>query len=237
MANFLLGGRLGDAIHAMYVAKNTPGTHDIFITDDRALHSDGFLHSLEKTYEELYPIITQQDWCNSFSIYSDQDCINLSLWRRYAYSACWTELLSKTFNVPANGEPWIKLNKKPGYENNILIHCSKNQARRGYHWDIAMMKYQPQCTFIGTEEEYDSFGYNVNFYEPYDLMEYFTLINSCKFFIGNQSAPLAMAHALGVNRLAMLNEVDKLHYTGEEKYCNNFYWMARETHFFEGLNY
>lgn len=235
--NFLLGGRLGDLIHACYVAKNTEGKHDIYITDDRALHSDGFLHSIEKTYEELYPIITKQDWCNSFSIYADQDCINLSLWRHYAYSACWTELLAKTFNVPANGEPWVKLEKRIDWENHIILHCSDKPARRGYHWDIVMMKYEPQCTFIGTEDEYNAFGYNVPYYKPYDLAEYFKIINSCKFFIGNQSAPLAIAHALGKNRLAMLNEVDEKHYLGEEKYHNNFYWMNKYNHHFEGLEY
>lgn len=237
MSSFLLGGRMGDCIHAMYVIKNTPGKHDVYITDDRSLHSDGFLKPLSITYEELYPIITKQDWCNSFSIYENQDCINLSLWRRYAYSACWTELLAKTFNVPANGEPWIKIGHREGLENVILIHCSTNAARKGYHWAIAMQKYQPQCTFIGTEEEYDAFGYNINFVQPNDLHEYFTLINSCKFFIGNQSAPLAMAHALGKNRLAMLNEVDKLHYIGEEQYHKNFYWMDKMYCHFEGLDY
>lgn len=52
---FILGGRMGDLIHAMWVVKNTPGIHDLYITDRRDLHSDGFVHSIEKTMEELGP--------------------------------------------------------------------------------------------------------------------------------------------------------------------------------------
>lgn len=258
MSNFLIGGRLGDAVHALYVAKNTPGKHNIFITDRRDLHSDGFLYSLEQTYEELKPIITAQDWCNSFQVLEDEvvdieqnnsvyiptlgcaiELINLSMWRRYAYSASWTQLLSNTFNVPVNGEPWIKMPvpKNPRWSEWIVIHSSIYEARKGHHWEIVMSNYNGHCVFVGSPEEYKAFKYSTAFYEPINLYDHFDVINSCKFFIGNQSAPLAIAHSLGVPRLAMLNEVDKIHYVGEEKFCKNYYWMAKDTHFYEGLNY
>lgn len=241
MANFLLGGRMGDLIHSLYVAKNTPGKHNLFITDRRDLHSDGFLFDLQRTYGELFPIIIKQEWCNSFHLYEEgisPECINLSMWRRYAYSASWTNLLSNTFSVPVNGEPWIKLDKMPyGLDETIIVHCSCNETRRGHHWEIVMSKYEGHCLFVGNKEEFAAFGYNIPFHEPKDLREHFHLINSCKFFIGNQSAPLAIAHALGAPRLAMLNEVDKIHYVGEENYHKNYYWMAKDTHFFEGLIY
>ncbi len=231
MSNFLLGGRMGDLVHALWVVKNNPGKHDLFITDRRDLHSDGFLLSLEETFAELHPIITSQDWCNSFSIYNNEDCTNLSMWRRYAYSATWTKLLSNTFNIPISGEPWIKVETSPVWSGKVIIHSSSNPDRKGYHWDIVLDKYRDQCLFIGNPEEYKGFDRSIPFYQPENLSEY------CKFFIGNQSAPLAIAHSLGTPRLAMLNEIDKAHYAGEEKYHENYYWIAKETHFFEGLEY
>jgi hypothetical protein len=235
--NFLLGGRTGDLIHALYVAKNYPGKHNLYITDRRDLHSDGFALGLEKTYEELKPILNNQDYVNSFEIYTNQPFDeNLSLWRRYAYSASWTQLLSNTFNVPAVGGRWINVNKKEGVESKVIIHCSINPDRRG-HWGTLVDKYEGQTLFIGSQKEYETFGYKMDFYEPTDLHDFFVTINSCKFFIGNQSAPLAIAHALDVPRLAVLNEVDKIAYKGEEKFYKNFYWIAQHEHFFEGLIY
>lgn len=237
MSNFLLGGRTGDLIHALYVVKNTPGKHDLFITDRRDLHSDGFHYPLEKTFEELTPIIKTQDYCNSFQIYKDEECINLSMWRRYAYTASWTQLLSNTFNIPANGEPWIKIDKQFGWDERIVIHASMVEARRGFHWQLIMDKYEGQCVFIGNKNEYEAFPFKVPRLEPDNLESYFKIINGCKFFIGNQSAPLAIAHSLGTPRLAVLNEVDKIHYVGEEKFHNGFYWIAQHEHHWEGINF
>lgn len=235
---YILGGRMGDLIHALWVVKNTPGIHDLYITDRRDLHSDGFLHPIEKTIEELAPIINVQNYVSSFQVYNDEQATNLNLWRRHAYSASWTQLLSNTFGVPTVGGKWIEHSRTAtGFFDKIVVHCSVHEARRGHHWEIVMDKYGEQCVFVGSPEEYSAFGYPMPHHQPGDLSEYFNIINSCKFFIGNQSAPLAIAHALDVPRLAMLNEVDKIHYVGEEKFFNNFYWIAKDTNHFEGLIY
>lgn len=234
---------MGDLIHALWVVKNTPGIHDLYITDRRDLHSDGFIYPIDKTLEELAPIISGQNYVSTFQVYNDEPATNLNLWRRYAYSASWTQLLSNTFGVPAAGGKWIEHPKdRAEFSDKIVVHCSVHQARRGHHWPVVMDKYEGQCVFVGTPEEYQAFGYQppfyqLPFYQPANLSEHFNIINSCKFFIGNQSAPLAMAHALDVPRLAMLNEVDKLHYVGEEKFFKNFHWIAQDTHHFEGLIY
>lgn len=239
--NFLLGGRMGDLIHALYVAKNTPGKHNLLVTDRRDLHSDGFLKSLDETHAELMPIISAQDYCGGFFPYV-YDALNLpidqnlSMWRRYAYSASWTQLLSNTFGVPTNGEPWIKWSKISGWQNIIVVHASSNPHRRGYNWNVVMSMYAGQCVFVGNPEEYNVFGFKIPFYQPETLSEHLEIINSCKMFIGNQSAPLAMAHALGVTRIAMLNEIDKIHYVGEERFCKNYFWLAESTHSFPGLD-
>lgn len=216
--NFLLGGRMGDLIHMLYVVANTPGKHDLFITDRRDLHSDGFIYDLEKTIEELTPVLMKQDYVNSIQAYKDEEVINLNMWRRYAYSASWTNLLSKTFNVPINSEPWIKLPKKPHWANKVEI-MHKSVARSG-RWCYSARSY-----FIGTTEEYISSGFYCPHHEPQSLLEMFNIINNCQSFIGNQSLPLAIAHSLGVNRIGILNEVDKAAYIGEEKIYSNFSYV------------
>lgn len=237
--NFLLGGRMGDLIHALWVAKNTKGKHDLFITDRRDLHSDGFVLPLAETINELWPVLMSQPWCGTLNSYNDEKPIeNLSMWRRYVYSAPWTQLLSNTFGPAPNGEPWITLPKINGWENKTVIHRSLPEPRNGTHWNIVKDNYGHNAVFVGNPEEYKAFEFELPFYQPKDLLDHFNVINSCGFFIGNQSAPLAMAHALGVPRLAMLNEVDKIAYVGEEKWHKGFYWIAKDDHnFFEGLSY
>lgn len=222
--NFLLGGRTGDLIHSLYVAKHTPGKHNLYITDRRDLHSDGFALGLEKTYEELYPILMAQDYVNSFEIYTDQPIDkNLSMWREVAYSANWAVMLSKKFDVPVMGGPWI--NFVPTYKGvfgETLVHCSVHEARRG-KWT----GYIPQTDhyFIGNDAEYAAFGYNMKRYQPDNLNDMFEIIHQCTHFIGNQSAPLAIAHALDVPRTGILNYVDANHYLGEEKIYQNFKYV------------
>lgn len=221
--NFILGGRMGDLIHMMYVVKNTPGKHDLFITDRRDLHSDGFIYPLEQTIAELKPVLLQQDYVNSVQAYNDQEAINLNMWRRYAYSASWTNLLSTTFSVPVIGGAWMtELGKSYSYRNSTVIHCSAPGARRG-DWSKADII---DGIFMGTDEEYNGFGkFNLTHVMPKTLREMFMLINSCKVFIGNQSLPLAIAHALDVPRIGILNGADKNAYIGEEIIYPKFKWI------------
>lgn len=218
---FILGGRMGDLVHMLYVVKNTPGKHDLFITDKRELHSDGFIYNLDQTILELMPVVLQQEYINSVNPYNNEDAVNLNMWRRYAYSASWTNLLSKTFEVPVNPYPWIKVETDPSWEDKIVIHCSTPEPRKG-NWDGIDLS---DSIFCGSEQEYANFNRSIPFFSPKTLRKWFIIINSCKLFIGNQSLPLAIAHSLDKKRIGVLNDVDKAAYIGEEKIFKNFSYV------------
>lgn len=228
MGNYILGGRLGDLVHELYVVANTPGKHDLFITDDRALHSDGFLHSLPQTLNELAPVLIQQPYVNSLGFYTgpvteatEGEWINLNMWRRKAYSDNWTVLLSKMFNVPVNGKPWIKVKASVPY--NKIIHCSTPAPRKG-NWDGVNLH---GGVFMGSIEEYRNFNrLELPHIVPHTLEQMFSLIAGCGEFIGNQSLPLAIAHALDVPHIGVLNPVDQAAYVGEEKIFSNFKYVV-----------
>jgi hypothetical protein len=224
MASFLLGGRTGDLVHSLYVAKHTEGKHNLYITDRRDLHSDGFALGLEKTYEELYPILMAQDYVESFEIYNDQHYDkNLSMWRRFAYSTHWAQLLSNTFNVPVKGGAWIEhIPVDENWKDVTAVHCSIHDARKG-NWSSFFL--DTTHVFIGDVYEYMKFGGFLENHKPRTLLDMFIAINSCKHFIGNQSAPLAIAHALDVPRTGILNPVDAKHYVGEENVYSNFKYV------------
>jgi len=203
MSKFILGGRMGDLIHMMYVVSHTPGgPHDLYITDRRDLHSDGFIYDLDRTVEELRPVLMYQDYVRSVQSYNGEDAINLNLWRQKAYSANWTTLLSEMFNVPVVGEAWMKWGIG-GYKGSIC-HKSLHPARHGNMvWD--------DTGDIGNDFE--------------SLSALFTIINASSHFTGEQSLPLAIAHALDVPRIGVLNQVDAKAYIGEEKIFKRFSYV------------
>lgn len=218
---------MGDLVHMMYVVANTPGRHDLYITDRRDLHSDGFLYSLEETIAELYPVLRYQEYVKSIQPYTgpvtestDGEFINLNMWRRYAYSASWTNLLSNLFNVPINGGKWM--DAPNGYKYSKIVHCSTPPARKG-SWDGINLH---GGIFMGTVQEYQAFNRpELPHIVPHSLKQIFSIIRSAHEFIGNQSLPLAIACALDIPRIGVLNQVDQAAYAGEEKIFKNFLYV------------
>lgn len=220
----ILGGRMGDLIHQTYVVKHTPGgPHDLYITDRRELHSDGFLYPLERTIEELRPVLMWQDYVRSVQVYDgpvtenvtnrdgyvvqdEDEYINLNMWRRWVYSASWTNLLARVYNVPVVGGAWMKWPNDSLCYN--LSHKSNYSARHG-DWAKVSDQYRNGYPFV--EQEI--------------LSSLFSIIASCSHFTGEQSLPLAIAHALDVPRIGVLNEVDAKAYIGEELIHKKFKWV------------
>ena len=210
MAKFILGGRMGDLIHMMYVVAHTPGgPHDLYITDRRDLHSDGFIYDLDRTIEELRPVLMYQDYVKSVQAYNNEsDCVNLNLWREKAYSDNWTVLLSKMFNVPMVGDAWMKWRGRDAWYN--VTHCSLHPARSGDWGKVPR----------------HSIGWNIHIGNNFvSLSELFTIIARSIHFYGEQSLPLAIAHALDVPRIGVLNHVDAKAYIGEELIFKKFSYV------------
>ena len=58
------------------------------------------------------------------------------------------------------------------------------------------------------------------------MLDFCRAIAGCKFFIGNQSSPLAIAQSLDVPRLGELSNGDSVHYVGEEKFFPMMNWVS-----------
>jgi ADP-heptose:LPS heptosyltransferase len=74
---------------------------------------------------------------------------------------------------------------------------------------------------MGNETDLYIDGYDK--YEPTNILELATYINSCKYFVGNQSSPFAIANALDVPRLGILDldHNNYIFYNEEAKYSKN----------------
>jgi len=225
---FYSGGLLGDFIHQLFVVKNycekTNEKADLYLSDNIG---DKFSFGIEKAYTDLYDLVISQPYINSFSIKNYEIGFNLSSWRHYYLSngidKSWTELMSSIYSIEIqNDYKWISINNKlDELKNTTLLHSSNRRRNPKFDYDAFIKENENIAFLIGHESDLYIEGYDK--YEPTTISEMALYINSCKLFVGNQSSPFAIANALDVPRLGILDldYNNYVFYKNEEKYSNN----------------
>jgi len=95
-------------------------------------------------------------------------------------------------------KPWIKV--EPKREHRIIISRGF-RTRVGYPYEGMCRNAGGDVGFVGTELEYEDFllhypGCKAVYTRASDLLELARVIAGAEFFMGNQSAPLAIAEAI-----------------------------------------
>lgn len=249
--NYVIGGRLGDFLHLLYVVmckyETTGAKGHIYMTNDPKWGGDHFGQNYIQTYNELYDIVMDQPYIESFSILTNQQVnfdLNLNDFRRspVAFKSQWFELLSKTFNHPIIKKPWIQLSDRyydPKYKDMVLVHRVPHSYRHIPQFIpiLSQILKSNRCLFITcNEQEYSEFPLSnmVSMEKVSTIGDMFTAINSCKFFIGNQSSPLVLAVSLYKPALAEL--VAPEFYVFTETYYDPFYWVSQTANRLQGIN-
>lgn len=244
---YLMGGRLGDLIHLLYVIYvnyTVTGVKGVlYITNDINLGGDTF-SNFERTYTELYQIIKGQPYIENFLKYNGESVnFNLNSFRYnpYVFHDHWLNFLSKHFRLPLLRKPWImNIPHDPSYEGTVIIHRSTYQSRyvRDYELHLKPIVTQHKCLFITCDiAEYNMFPFkdSVPLKLLTSLSEMFIAINSCNFFIGNQSSPLAMAYALFKPMLAEFGDAEAMFYRGSEAFYPGFHYISNNENHIESL--
>jgi len=147
--NFIMGGKLGDFIQSLYAVKNickqTNTKANLYLCDI------GWEFGINNTYTELYPIILQQDYINTFNILPKESYtldpvqtphqnspivihdrqlrgegyiyLGEYLCSPLLYRACWSELYSDLYRFSIEGSyKWIEyIGLDPTLKDRILI--------------------------------------------------------------------------------------------------------------------
>jgi hypothetical protein len=236
--NFVSGGKTGDLLHNLMVVKSMCETQNkkavLYITNVSSYGGDNFHFDMHKTYNDLEPIIMSQPYIDSFHLLRNDDVIddfiNLNQWREseLLHKSNWINLLCNKFKINPPSEPWLTYNKKEGLDDAILIHRSLHRHIINFPWEKIVN--ENKCYFITNTcalHEYEQFQYKdkVELISCETLSDLVISINSCKFFIGNMSTPLALAHCLGKPHLGELIFPDEFHYIGEEKYIKDYFYI------------
>jgi ADP-heptose:LPS heptosyltransferase len=217
--NFTAGGLMGDFINSLYAAKNLCEIHNkkanIYLNNA----GEGFRYGIQKAYDDLYELVINQPYINDFQveIKETENSIKLHSWRNQAhsefnnggYKSSWSEIFSQhySFNIPKEYK-WIYLDEfNEEYRDCVLIHRSNRRINPKYDYSQLIdecNKYnQNVCFLICDETDLYIDGYAK--YSPKNIKEMAVIINSCRYFVGNQSAPLALASSLDKQRLAVLD--------------------------------
>lgn len=195
--NFTICGKLGDFVHMMFAMKHICAKNnskaDIYI-----YHVDGgFELGTETAYRELYEIVMNQPFVNSFQVLQNYKVVptnpnvisgpievydtklveegytHLEDFMRspYLYKTCWTEILGLTFNFEQiEPGPWIKFDKvDPYFADKVIINrrYSHSRINNDFPYKSIVEAYPGQVIFIGTEQK------------DYELFPY---KNQCEFY-------------------------------------------------------
>lgn len=245
--NFIHGGMLGDFIHSLQAVKHICEIRqckaNVYITDNiHKYGGDVWRFGAQKAHTDLYSLLFVQPYINKFEILPDgfnEQFVNMNNWRivieqlRAAngdYTMSWSEIFSHIYKYPCNAERWISpildYNSEKG---KIVIHRSLRRHNDLFDWKTLLNKSTTEKIFVTCDvKEWEGFAYKENNIElklVNTIYELADCIAACKFFIGNQSTPFALASALNVPRLVELEPPSCRFYMNESKYTNNISWF------------
>lgn len=210
MRSFYHAGDIGDVIYSLYVMQALGG---------------GKLYLGERTsYEKLQPRvgITRPIFTRMVTLLKSQTYIrdlqwiaqppfvdyDLNRFREHwlgLLPTCRTshllEMNCHAFKVPF--VPTVAWLEAPAlHVAPVVLARSFRQRNHHFPWGTVLSRYSDACVFVGTLEEHDDFVHRYGYVKHYDtptLLRLAEVIKGSHLFIGNSSAPLAIAEALKVN--------------------------------------
>ena len=215
--NYLNSGKLGDLIHVLYVIKHiyltTGKKGNLYISNN----GDGF-GNIVKTHNDIKNLILAQEYINTFNILPNNNIVidyNLNNWRHsnMLFKEDWITLLSDYYKLKYLKMSWFKYYYFIPKNNNIIINRSTKLHNILFPWEYIISNNKCYfLTFINTDYENFKYKDSVTCLKAESFDEGVKYISSYKQYVGNQSAPLAIAYALGQNYIGELAYPDDAHY-------------------------
>lgn len=222
---FYHSGDIGDVIYALPTIRalgggilylgpvvNQPhGVHPrIGITAEICKNLRGLLEAQSYIHQVVFapsPPTVDHD-LNKFRLYwkgffkSDLE----ALWARKrwfkTYPLAWIH--AAAFGVDFDeSQPWLSVQKN-GCHKTIIIARSERARGKAFPWRAIVKRIGPDSAFVGTPKEHrdfcNRFG-RVEFLPTPTLLDLAVVLAGAELFIGNTSAPLAMAQGMGKQRI------------------------------------
>jgi hypothetical protein len=223
-------GNVGDLIYSLPAVKqlafimNEPVTVLLKLNVEAHYSPDNNIHPVKdkdgkhvmlnaNMFELVKPLLMAQDYVKTVKKWKEGDKVdvdldlfrqprqintsagNISRWYFYHHPQLTADLTTASIQIKEI---------KPELIDKILI--SRSQRYHNRNMDYSVLKpIEDKLMFIGVDEEYEEFktkfDLNVERLIVKDFYDMAECIASCKFFIGNQSSPFAVAEQLKVPRI------------------------------------
>jgi hypothetical protein len=213
--HFRHSGLIGDiiyAIPAMQVLAMGKEIHLHLLINQKSLYKKSMKHYnqnkilTEKSMEWLAPLLLTQPGFKTLDIYTNQRIdYDLDEFRKFPFDyntghICRWYFL--TYGITADlSKAWLFVKPDESFKNEIIISRSFRYRAPGISYDF--LKAYPHITFLGLPDEFDEMKKaipHLKYHSVNDFLEFAQIIAGCKFFIGNQSFPFAVAEALKIKR-------------------------------------
>ncbi|MGI4750975.1 MAG: hypothetical protein ACRYFB_10090 [Janthinobacterium lividum] len=218
--NIIHSGNAGDVIYSLptikkiheitgvpinlYLRLNQPLPTPIYSTTSHAL---GTVMINQKMADMLFPLFSLQNYINESSAYNNQKIhIDLDFFRsktiklKNSNIARWYSYT--TGITPELWKPWLKVEPNYSYADKIVL--ARSERYRNSTIKYSFLKDYKNTVFIGVKSEYEDMKKaipDLKWLQVKDFLEMTQIIAGCKFFIGNQSFPYAIAEGLKSPRI------------------------------------
>lgn len=208
--NFLHSGDAGDLIYSLPAIKALKGADVLYLNIDnpnRCTLQDGSVTLFTKEkIKTLVPLLEVINYIKEIKIYTNEVInYNLDIFRTFVLertNICRAYLKALNLDENLRNETWLKINSKPSEE--VVISRSLRYRNPRVDWDKIYRFVVNRCAFVGTKEEHKDFEEKIGkikFLKANNLLQVAEYIAGCNIFIGNQSAPYAIAEGLKKNSI------------------------------------
>jgi|TARA_B110000881_G_C18556257_1_gene507111 hypothetical protein len=246
--NFLHSGHIGDLIYSLSLIKTLSKTHqcNFFVEANKKMnfeyknHPSGDVMINDRMINLLLPLLRKQNFLNTVNIYNKEEIdINLNLFRDVPINLLFHTIrwYSHLTGVPVDiAEKFLDVKKFNNFNNKIVI--VRSTRNRNYFINYNFLRNVKNIVCVGLKEEYENLKKDIphlEFYDCKDFLEMAEIINSCKFFIGNQTFAYSIAEGLKIPRLLeVFPDFPVVFPVGEN--CYDFYHQVHFEKYFNLLN-
>ena len=196
---FIHGGDVGDLIYALPTMKAL-GPGKLFMVPHTVREAFS-----EQKVEKLAPLLKLQPYLSG-AVWSPEPPsrgYNFNRFRKF-YRKGKTLALMQSELFGLNGttikEKWLTVDRPvTAGDYKVILHRSGRYNNPAFPWKKVVEKYGKQALMVGIEKEWamftKEFGH-VEYHRTADFLELARLIAGAKLFVGNQSAPYAIAEGL-----------------------------------------
>ncbi len=195
MQNFSHSGDIGDIIYSLPTIRACGGGNlTLFHFSGRTAHG----MSAAKV-ERIKPLLEAQDYIGSVTWSEEFVDHSLNGFRDHRLAGNLSDMHLAAHGLSRKHRVKQWLHVEPEYGPDVIINRTPRYNNEGFDWPAVVRKYSGRIGFVGSPEEHglfiDKFG-EVPYVHADNLLKVARLIAGCKLFIGNYSAPAAIAEGL-----------------------------------------